>query len=106
MINELLERVGLKYEDLNKLEAETFNQMLESLSKTSLTIESLKTYIASMKTAVEKDLAKIGHENKQDIYLKARLRNYILLEEFLASPERARTALERSIAGMIPKKKS
>ena len=38
------------------------------------------------------------------MYLKARLRNYILLEAFLETPEKAQEALDRSVAGLVSSK--
>lgn len=103
-IDDILEKFNLKYEDLNSVERETLNSWLEVLDKNKLTLESIKTYIASMRDAVEQELTQTGHNSKQDIFLKARLRNYMLLEAFLSTPERARQALEKSMVGIVGKK--
>lgn len=100
LMDELLQQHNLKYEDLNSVERETFHTMLESLQKNQLTIEKIKGYIETMRDSVETELTKIGHESKQDIFLKARLRNYMLLEAFLTSPEKAKAAMERALKGV------
>lgn len=103
-IDEILEKLGLKYEDLTSAEKETLFQWTDVLNRNKLTLEGVKTYITSMRDAVEQDLTKTGHNSKEDIFLKARLRNYMLLEAFLSTPEKARQALDRAIAGMVSKK--
>lgn len=112
-IDEILEKVGVKYEDLNAIERKTFNEMVEKVSKTEINNETLKSYISTMKDSVEKDLSEepeyvrvwlFAFRNDKNILLKARLRNYMLLEAFLDTPKKAKEALDRAISGMIPKK--
>lgn len=112
-IDEILEKVGVKYEDLNAIERKTFNEMVEKVSKTEINNETLKNYISTMKDSVEKELSEepeyvrvwlFAFRNDKNILLKARLRNYILLEAFLDTPKKAKEALDRALAGMIPKK--
>jgi len=100
MLDELLKDKGLKYEDLNPVERETLHTWMEALQKSQITPERVKEYIGTMRDAVENELTKIGHESKQDIYLKARLRNYMLLDAFLTSPEKAKQQLERVLASI------
>jgi len=104
IVNEILERAGLKYEELNSAERETLNSMLDSLNKSEFSLGSVREYIAAMKEAVEKELTETTHNSKQDLFLKARLKNYMLLAAFLETPEKAKKALERSLAGMVGKK--
>lgn len=112
MIDDLLEKKGLKLEDLNPTEKEYFFSMLDSLRKTELTPDKLKEYIHSMRDAVEKELSEepeyiqvfiFRFRNDKNILLKARLRNYMLFESFLLSPEKAKEALDRALAGVIKK---
>ncbi len=104
MIDQLLERAGLKYEDLNVSEKQTLGEWTEVLQKGQLTLEKIKEYITSMREAVEQELTKSDVKSKQDLFLKARLRNYLLLEAFLVSPERAKQQIENMIAGMVSRK--
>ena len=100
MIDEILNKFNLKYSDLNTQERETLNNWLKALSKKELTLIKVREYLATMRTSVEKELTDIGHDSKQDIFLKARLRNYMLLEDFLNTPEKAKEAMERALAGL------
>ena len=100
MIDSLLEKIGIKYEDLNTSEKETLNVWLQAIEKNTLTLEKIKTYLGSMRDSVEQELTKVGHESKQDLFLKARLRNYMLLEAFLSTPEKAKEQLKQAISGL------
>lgn len=127
-MDEILEKVGLKYEELTTAERETLHGWMEALSQNTLTIESVKTYIVSMRDAVEHELSGtkdapqswlsllsfliplIGiirkwYQDQHEIELKARLRNYRLIEAFLSSPERAKRAIDQAIAGMASVKR-
>ena len=104
MLDQILEKAGLKYEDLNSVEKETLNSWMETLQKGQISVERIKEYVTSMKEAVEQELTKHDLGSKQDLFLKARLRNYMLLEGFLATPERAKQQMENAISSMIGKK--
>ena len=101
MIDELLEKVGLKYEDLSTLEKETLNTWVDALQKGQISVEKIKEYIVSMKEAVELELSKADLGSKQDIFLKARLRNYMLLDAFLSTPEKAKQQMENAVQGIV-----
>ena len=104
MIDELLEKVGLKYDDLTSVEKETLNSWMEALQKGQVSVEKIKEYIGSMREAVERELTKSDLGTKQDLFLKARLRNYMLLDGFLTTPEKAKEQIENAISGMVGKK--
>jgi len=105
MLDELLEKVGLKFEDLNSAERDTLFSWHEALTKNALTLEGVRQYILAMKESVESELTVSRVDSKQDLLLKARLRNYMLLDAFLSTPEKATKALERAISGMVSSKK-
>jgi len=98
MIDDLLAKLNLKYEDLNSAEKETLNNWLDLLSSKKLSLDEVKVYIRQMIYNVEQELTKVDHNSKQDLFLKARLRNYILLEAFLESPDKAKKALENMLS--------
>ena len=98
--------LGIKIENLNAQEKETYFSMLKAVQESQLTPEKLREYIISMRDAVSKELANepeyirvfiFNFENRKQILLKARLLNYILLEGFLTSPEKAKQALDAMI---------
>jgi hypothetical protein len=100
MIDEILAKYNLKYEDLNPVEKETLNTWIEVLQKGELSLDKIKQYIVDMKEAVAMELSKHNLRNKKDLYLKARLRNYILLDAFLTTPEKAKEKIEEALSGI------
>jgi len=103
VMDDILQRYNLKYEDLNSAERDQLHQWMEDLSKNELTIAKVRTYIQNMRDTVEIELSKVDNGSKQDTLLKARLRNYLLLDAFLTSPEKAKTALDRALKGFKAK---
>ena len=104
MINDILERVGLKFEDLTSEEEKTLQSWLVKLDQKGFNVNNVKEYIVAMRKSIDNEVSETTHGTKQDLYLKARLRNYILLEAFLDTPRKAKEALERSLAGIVHNK--
>lgn len=99
LLDKVLEEQGLNYEDLSLAERETYNKANFSTQK--LTLSDLKEHIRYMKDSIASQLADTPETDKRtNLYLKARLKNYILLEAFIVRPEKAaesyRKALENS----------
>lgn len=105
IITDILERAGLKYEDLTSAEKETLEQWSTALEGNTLTPNDISRHITTMRGAVEEKLAVTGLGSKEDTFLKARLRNYMLLEAFLISPEKAKEALDKALAGLVSGRK-
>ena len=109
----MLKKIGLTYEDLNSAEKETLNTWIETLQKGQLSVEKIREYITSLREAVGNEISKeptfirifiFKVENPNLIRLQARLRNYILLEAFLSTPERAKEQIENIVQGMTQRK--
>jgi len=96
-IGDLLAKYNLKYEDLNINERETLQGWLEDLASKEITLDRVKDYIREMISGVETELSECDLNRKKDIFLKSRLRNYLLLLAFLESPEKAKQALEKQL---------
>lgn len=98
ILDELLKKRGLTYEELTEAEKETYRNWLETIEKKTISLEDIKEHIQNMKAAVAAKLVETDEKDKEpNIYLKARLKNYLLLEELLNSPDKARRALERYV---------
>ena len=74
------------------------------MRKSGISVQKVKDHISTMKYSVSMELADTKHNSKRDLYLKARLKNYILLEAMLSTPEKAQKALDRAIAGIVSRK--
>ena len=110
LIDDLLENVGLKYEDLDSPghlgEKEYLLDMVKSLETKTLTIESLKEILSSMRQNVTQEIVNEPEfnyififkvPNRKQILLKARLKNYLLLEEALTAPDKVRKSIEAQL---------
>lgn len=99
-ISEYLNKFGLGYEDLTKAEWETLKGMLRAVENQNLTIEKIKEAVYEMKIAVERELPDVKHNSKQDIMLKARLKNLLVLEGLFISPDIARRRIEEQLESL------
>ena len=103
MLDEILKKRNLKYEDLTPHERETYAELAKSLNIAQITPDKLRDYISGMRASVEGELVDepeylfIFFPNRRNILLKARLKNYLLFEAFLLSPERAKKMIERTL---------
>lgn len=112
MIDELLKKYNLRFEDLTSEEKTTLLQWHEDWQKGQLTIDKIKFYISAMKDAVEDELSKepvfihfliFKRENPKLMLLQARLRNYLLLEALLSSEEKAKERIEEALGRISDK---
>lgn len=124
--DDLLSKVGLKYEDLSAVERATLEQWLKVLDSNQLSTETVQSFVHQLRDGVESELSTIKetpqnwigvlalfvpfyglikkwYQDQNRIYLEARLRNLVLIEAFLISPKKARQAVERAILGMANK---
>lgn len=99
-IDSMLKKYGVKYEDLNAVERESFNNMLASMQQNQLTLEKLKEHLEGMRDSLINEVSNYANGSKQDLFVKARLRNYTLLLAFMQTPEKAKKAFERALAGV------
>lgn len=122
-MNDVLEKVGLQYEDLTNAERDTLMKWTQALQEKRLTVEQVKEYVRTMRSAVEREiteendpatwmniltmliplygLIKKWYADKKLYSLHARLKNYMMLEAFLDTPERARKALDQAVSGLV-----
>ena len=96
---------GVNIEKLTADEKQTYFTMLDAVRDSQLSIEKLRDYIIQMRSAVEQELVKTDLGAGQDLFLKARLKNYMLLESFLISPEKAKKAYDEMVATIREKVK-
>lgn len=113
LTEEIEKKFGITIDELSPAEKETYFSMLDAVQKSQLNPDKLRDYVISMREAVSKELVNEPEftrvlfwkfENRKQIFLKARLLNYILLESFLISPSAARAQLENMIGQMVGRK--
>jgi hypothetical protein len=96
--DDLLSAIGVKsYDELTPDEKQTYQKWYETMNTRAVEKEDILDFVRIMKVSVEKELANHSLTKEQDLFLKARLKNYVIFEEFLSTPDRARKALENMI---------
>jgi hypothetical protein len=103
-LDQLLEPTGLKFEELTQDEQTEALSMLEILNSSKVTIEGIRKSIEEMKYSVEDKLAVAELTPEQDLFLKARLRNYMLLETLIGSHSKAKEAVQTQLKEVLRNK--
>jgi phosphomevalonate kinase len=95
---------GTQFENLTSDEQNTLMEWMGSLKEQTLTVDKIRQYVTTMKEAVEQELTAYNLDMKQDMFLKARLRNYMMLEVFLTSPDKAKKNYEAALVNLTKKR--
>lgn len=94
ILEEVVDKLG-GYDKLNAAEAETYRSHLKIMEGRVLAVTDIKTFVRNMITSIERDLVEAKEGSDKSKNLKARLKNFLFLEQFIFSPEKAREALEK-----------
>lgn len=110
--DDFLEKLGLKIEDLDSPghmgEKEAYFALLREGQGKKLTVEDIRANVIRMRYSVEMELTDIikkSPKSQEVIYLSARLRNYVLLEAALYSPQTAGDDHRKDIEDLVSNKK-
>lgn len=110
MFDELLAQFGLTRAELNPEELDTLRGWADSLSQNSLTTRDVETHVKAMKDSLTRELAEPPKtitdwlfRSKRQSFLLARLTNYVMLDDFLTKPERAKKFVEAQLSRLKPK---
>lgn len=95
-LDQILKKAGVKdFDELTVDEKESYFSMLKIAESAVISLDDVKTHIKAMKDAVEYSLANEKLSNNEDLFLKARLKNYLFFDNLLNKPERARHMLDQ-----------
>lgn len=107
---DLLQKFNLNKDELTNEEMRTLETWQSQLAKAQMTVKDLEAYIEKMIFSVEQELTGYSESpttlwswlfrRKKHRFLMARLRNYVLLRDFLTAPERARSYVEKHIQNL------
>ncbi len=110
VIDKILDKHNLKYEELTEDERATLTTWTNQIGQNRVTTETIRGHILKMKQSVEMELSKENMKRpsfwgflfgfRRDYGLKARLRNYMLLEVFLTSPKKAKEELDKAVSSL------
>jgi len=108
ILEELLQKYGVDRNTLTAAESEVLDKWAKMLAIKQLTLSDIENHVNAMIESLERELT--GHENppvtfanlvfrgRRERHLKARLQNYIMLRDFVTSPERARQYIEKQLS--------
>lgn len=109
MIEELLHKFGIDRSTLTAVELDTLDNWARALQSKRLAPDDILGHINSMIEGIERELA--GYDVPQNFTafifrkkrhknLEARLYNYIMLRDFLTSPEKAKKYVENQLKNL------
>lgn len=110
MLDEWLDKKGLKYGDLTPEERQYATGLVNAIQTNALTIEKVREAIHGMKEAVERALVETDEftyflcfkwVNRKQVYLKARLQNYLLIEMLLSKPDKLKAQLDAGLNNIV-----
>ncbi len=93
ILDNIVEKLG-GYDKLNAAERETYKEHLKIIEGKAINLDDTKKFVRTMITVIERDLVNTREGSVESRGLKARLKNFLLLEQFIFSPEKAKEALE------------
>ena len=104
MTLELLEKMGLKWEDLNTAEKQYLEDLERSYQVKELTLADITKFVNGSIDGIVNELVaykepesmvKWLFRRKRRIHLEARLKNLLMLREFISAPAKAREVLQK-----------
>lgn len=106
MITELLEKYNLKYEDLNTAEKQYLEDLEKNFTVKELTVADIQRFINGSIDALTNELVsynvpdnfvKYFFTKKRRIHVEARLKNLMMMRDFISSPAKAKETVERML---------
>ena len=88
-----IEKLG-GFDSLSVEERETYFKHLKIIEGKPLTIDMVKDFVRQIITQIERELVNAEEGSAKSLGLKSRLKNMLVLETFLFSPERAKKTIE------------
>lgn len=93
MLHELLERLGLKFDQLTEEEKKTYQSWSTILTAPEVTLDGVKKLIASEHNRAHDELQKLDNSKDRDLYFKVLARLTAILQLFIETPATQRDAL-------------
>lgn len=94
ILDNLVDQLG-GYDELSADERATYRDHLKIMESKPVTVDATKVFVRKMITLLERGLVDTKENSRESKNLKARLKNFLVLEAFLFSPEKAKEALEQ-----------
>ncbi len=101
LLNRMLGKLGVSYDQLSDEERRTFNTWQDALSGRKLTDEDVARFLDGEMNDAVKKLSSASFNERTDTFLKMKVDFIIKVKEFLATPEREKQMVERQIEAQI-----
>jgi hypothetical protein len=107
VVEDFLKPHGLKYEDLTPDEQVTLGKWIDASDEGKLTPDKIRDYLRGLIIAVERELVATDEfeyvlifkrRSWKQVMLKARLQNYMTIEQIFLSPNQAKKELADGLA--------
>jgi len=98
MISEILQSLGLKYEDLKPEEKKVYDAWSAVLQKPDVTIEDLKRILPAELQKARAEHEKYENTEKAELFWKAYVRILSMLTSIITTPGQEREALKEQLA--------
>jgi hypothetical protein len=85
------------YDELNEAEREYIRNLEKILAESKITDEKVKEWLKVQISLIEDDLCNPDNSYKKDIYLKARLRNFKMLLNYLESEKKVEEEIVKQL---------
>jgi hypothetical protein len=97
MINEILQKLGLKYEDLKDEERRLYDSWSAVLTKPDVTIDDLKKILPAELQKARAEHEKYDNTEKAELFWKAYVRVLSLISSIITTPAAEREALKEKL---------
>lgn len=97
ILNRMLGKLGVSYDQLSDEERRTFNMWQDALSGRKLTDDDVKNFLDTELMDIMSKLRSTKLDSREDTFLKMKLDFIMKTKEFLATPEREKKMVERQI---------
>lgn len=94
MLNALLEKLGLKYENLSDEERKTWEIWAKTLTTKDVTLDDLKAFLAAESARAFEELQKWDNTPARELYYKALTHLSTMMQKFISTPASQRDALK------------
>lgn len=101
ILNKMLGKLGVSYDQLSDEERRTFNTWQDALSGRKLTDDDVARFLDSELNDATSKLRTTKLDTREDTFLKMKLDFIIRTKEFLDTPAREKMMVERQIEGQI-----
>lgn len=101
ILNRLLGKLGVKYEELSDEERRTYNAWNDALTGRKLTDEDVTNFLDVEYHDAVKKLSSATLGEREDIFLKMKVEFIIKTKEFLNTPAKERAMVEQHIKSQL-----